>query len=285
MKRRSVEGAHLFAQEVAEKCCISDLGGLLLDDRGNFTTAIEALELEPSETGQNLSSLLDANGLTPLFYRNAQFAENLGLPFCILAHIRGTSNIHVYQVIPEKHGVLTCSSHEILTEAGFLQWWQERKKTKQVKPYRQELTQRAETSYFDNLLERHDLKWGGNIDGYLMGYHSGAFRIRGIIENRFTKKVALSQYDPNAFFRYGGGDYNTWQPLITLKDSLQVPLFVMTYSKRDGEENQVGITQILGQTRESGLQYVQDEEGNPIRPCDRIFQNPEDIQSWILENT
>ena len=96
----------------------------------------------------------------------------------------------------------------------------------------------------------------------------------------------LSKYDPNTYYKgYNGGDYYTWLPLMNLKDSLDVPLFLMTYSYRDGEQNQVGITRVLGQSKNNGLLYIQNQNGESIRPCDNIFQDLHEIKEWIVRNT
>lgn len=282
MVRRNVEGHHGFSQFVAEQCGIFELGGLLLDRNWNFTAAVEAFELEREESRGSLSCLLDANGFTKAMYMDGVFARKLGVPFYIVAHIKGGSRIHVYALRSDpENGKLRCVDEKTLSEEAFLRWWQEKKGTVQTKGYRNDLQDRAKASYFDYLLESHGLKWGGNIDGFLV--EDGD--IVAIVENRFSNKTPLKKYDPNAFFAgYNGGDYNTWLPLINLKDRLGVPLFLMTYSYRDGEQNQVGITRVLGQSKDKGLLYAQDRNGTPIRPCDNVLRNLPDIGQWLARN-
>lgn len=284
MKRRSVEGTHPFAEYIAEYCHIFDLGGLLLDDNGNFTAAVEAFEIEPNEDHRALSVLLDNNGYTDTIYMACIFAEKLGVPFYVFAHIEGNKLINIYHLRSDQNShQVVCTQRSKLTEDGFIQWWKQKKRTIQTKPYRQQFRQRAETSYFDDLLESHGLKWGGNIDGYLVTLHNNEEDVSAIIENRFTNKVSLSRYDPNNFYTDGGGDYYTWLPLMILKDRLGVPLFLMTYSNRSEEEGQVGITRILGQDR-NGLHYIKDRNNRSIRPCDNLHHNLATIRAWISEN-
>lgn len=284
MKRRNVEGDHTFAKYVAERYNMFDLGGLLLDDKWNFTAAVEAFELEHLEIGGSISELLASNGYARSVYMGAVFAKNLGVPFFIIAHIENAKNIRIYQVQPDcADNKLQCVKDITLSEMEFIQWWQEKKGTVQTKPYRDDFQRRAEASYFDNLLESHGLKWGGNIDGYIMTLSNDVYNIDAIIENRFTNKKALSEYDPNVYYKSNGGDYHTWLPLIKLKERLGIPLFLMTYSNRDGEQDYVGITQILGQT-ENGLLYIKDKSGEVIRPCDNIVQDLPEIEKYIIRD-
>ena len=283
MKRRDVEGDHAFAKCVAEQCQIFELGGLLLDKNWNFTAAVEAFELSSEEKGTPLSSLLDRSGYAENLFMSGLFAQKLNVPFYIIAHVQDESIVRLYSVHSDHNSKqLLCSEHRKLTEDDFIRWWQEMKGTVQTKPYRKDLKDRAKSSYFDNLLESNGLKWGGNIDGYLVSDSSDASNMIAVIENRFTRKIPLNKYDPNAFYSgYNGGDYNTWLPLMKLKDRLGIPLFLMTYSHRSGEENKVGITQILGQSKTEGLQYIKDTNGAFIRPCDNIVQSVSDVKKWF----
>ena len=72
---------------------------------------------------------------------------------------------------------------------------------------------------------------------------------------------------------------------MNLKDSLDVPLFLMTYSYRDGEQNQVGITRVLGLSKYNGFLYIQIQNLESFRTCDYIFQDLHEIKEWIVRNT
>lgn len=285
MKKRDVERHHEFEEKIAKQCGMFELGGLLLNDNWNPTAAVEAFELTSEEKECTISTLLDSNGFTKAIYMDGVFAQKLGIPLFIFAHVKGSLRIHLYEIQTGDHNnELICVNHNTLTEEEFIRWWREKKGTVQTKPYRDDFQNRAQTSYFDYLLESHGLKWGGNIDGYILKYDGGAYSIGAIIENRFTTKNALSNYDPNKYYvGFNGGDSNTWLPLIKLKDKLNIPLFLMTYSNRPDEQNQVGITQILGQS-ENGLVYMQNQSGGTIRPCDNILLDLPEINNWITQN-
>lgn len=285
MKKRDVERHHEFEEKIAKQCGIFELGGLLLNDNWNPTVAVEAFELTSEEKECSISALLESNGFTKTIYMDSVFAQKLGIPLFIIAHVQGRPRIHLYEVqTGDRDNELLCVDHNVLTEQEFIQWWQAKKGTVQTKPYRDDFQNRAQTSYFDFLLESHGLKWGGNIDGYILKDCGGVYSIGAIIENRFTTKTALSNYDPNKFYvGYNGGDRNTWLPLMKLKDRLNIPLFLMTYSNRSEEQNQVGITKILGQS-EDGLVYMKNQSDETVRPCDNILRDLSEIENWISQN-
>lgn len=284
MERRNVEGEHEFAKAIAERFNLFELGGLLLDANWDYTAVVEAFELTKEEKGHHLSDLMEANGFSEGLYMAGRFAKRLEIPFFLIAHVQEEPHIYIYRVTPDEEAQkLQCQERRTLTEAEFAAWWKEWKGTVQTKPYRSDLQGRVKHSYFDKLLETHKLRWGGNIDGYMAVSQAGAFDIAAIIENRFTNKTELEKYDPNDFFhvKYDGGDFNTWRPLIRLKDKLKIPLFLMTYSNRAGEEQLVGITQVIGLSQKEGLLYMQNPEGKPIRPYNNIFATMDEIQTWL----
>ena len=140
-----------------------------------------------------------------------------------------------------------------------------------------------EQSYFDALLESHDEKWGGNIDGYLVSGSGADLDIWGVVENRYTNKVPIRKYDPQDFFQSGGGDYYTWLPLILLCRQLRLPLFLATYSNRANEERLMGLTRVEG-LGANGLTYVRNEAGREIRPCDHILSDTGEVRHWFETN-
>ena len=285
MKRRSVEGTHRFIHQVAEQFGIFDLGGLLLDQDWNFTTAVEAFELEPEEQKFSLPYLLSSQGLEAAMCMDGVLAQKLGVPFYIITHVKHTPEIQIHHwAFDPQIGKLRYLDMHNVSENDFIHWWQTRKKTTQTKLYRKDLQQRARDSYFDNLLVDHGLKWGGNIDGFLVTGNGKDCDVAAIIENRVTNKVPIARYDPNAFFSgYGTGDYNTWLPLVNLKNQLQIPLLLMTYSNRDRELDLTGIAQVLDVSRR-GLTYLPDGNGRPIRPCDNILRSFPDIRQWLSQH-
>lgn len=280
--RRNTERFHAFAHEVARHCGIYDLQGLLLNEAWEPTSAVEAYELsEPLGGRQIAGTVISADDL----YVKCVFAEQVGVPLYLLTHVREHRGVDIYEFQADHHTKLPrCVSAESKSDAQFVAWWRERKQTVQTKAYRSDLSGRIARSYFDAVLESNGEKWGGNIDGYLVSWDSGDVEIWGIVENRFTNKVALSCYDPQRYFRYGGGDYYTWLPLVNLSRQMQIPLFLTTYSNRQGsgqqdETHSAGLTGIESLTQE-GITYWKNRAGEQIHPCRNILSDAEAIRRW-----
>ena len=284
MKRRDVEGPHPFSREVAEACGSSELGGLLMDDRGRITAAVEAFELEPEEKegGKHLTDLLREGGFYQDLCAGCRLARQLGVETHLFLKIRGEEEIRQYQVTAEETGggpVLREVSHARLGEGAFVEWWADHKRTRQTKRYREEFEARARDSYFDRLLEGAGLKWGGNIDGILSAPGADG-RAAAILENRYTRRCPIRRYDPGRHFQ---SDLNTWRPLILLREQLGVPLLLMTYSRRAGEERLAGLAQVTnGPADTDRLRYAPDPAARrPLPPCQRLVTSAEEVKQWL----
>lgn len=282
MKRRNTEGAHPFSAEVSQACGIYDLQGLLMNRQGEFTAAVEAYEIEPADHFRQISGdFIPEDEL----YVKSVLAERIGVPLYLLIHRTGKSWIAFYEVSPDHRALRPiCTAFYRKTEAEFLKWWREKKQTIQTKAYRSDFQKRVEDSYFDTLLEAHGEKWGGNVDGYLVSRDGrGDVDIWGVIENRFTNKETIRNYDPQKYFRFGGGDYYTWLPLILLSGRLGLPLFLATYSNKACEERLMGLTRVEGLDN-SGVAYAEDEAGRQLRPCGHILSDAAEIRRWLQNN-
>lgn len=277
--RRNTEGTNEFADSIDNELSIYDMQGLLIGSNGNFTAAIEAFELPNGERCNSLEE--KAFGSEEALYIRARFAEQVGVPFYVLLHHEGSSNISIYEFCAD-HDTHKCERRQLfsLREPAFIEWWHERKQTVQTKPYRMAFQDRVERSYFDNLLEANDLKWGGNVDGYFVSAADDNYLVEGIIEKRFTTKKSIYRYDPADYFHFGGGDYYTWKALFTLKNILNVPLYLFTFSQRENEENLVGATIVTNLTRE-GISYINDGQNDQIKPSNSICNNETELRNKI----
>ena len=281
MKRRNTEGTYAFSAYVAGACGIQDLQGLLIGKDGTFTAAVEAFEIEPEDHFDRiLGNLIARDEL----YIKGVLAEKIGVPLYLLVHRTGKSGVTIYEIgLDHQTRCPICVDSYKKTEAEFLSWWRAHKQTIQTKGYRNDFKKRVEQSYFDALLESHDEKWGGNIDGYLVSGSGADLDIWGVVENRYTNKVPIRKYDPQDFFQSGGGDYYTWLPLILLCRQLRLPLFLATYSNRANEERLMGLTRVEG-LGANGLTYVRNEAGREIRPCDHILSDTGEVRHWFETN-
>lgn len=284
MKRRDVEGFHSFSQEVAKECGIYELGGLLLNDQGEFTAAVEAFEVgrEEAANGMHFSALLKQDGYYNTICMGCLLAAALYIPFYAFVKAEGKRGIYQYQLITEtddQNSILIAQSHACISEEDFLKWWWKNKQTVQTKPYRPQLQRRACGSYFDRLLEGRGMKWGGNIDGFLVK-SSPEKLITAVIENRYTTDSPIQSYDPAKYFC---NDIFTWRPLILLRARLGVPLLLFTYSRRGGEEQMVGLTQVINEPADTAaLKYATDPiSKKQLRPCDHIVTSAADVKRWL----
>lgn len=276
MKRRNSEREHWFSKEVAKACGIYDMQGLLIGG-GKFTAAVEAFEWEEEDNGK---TIYEAFFPQEEMYIKCAFAKAVGVPFYILLHRGDEPFIYVYHMETDgKYPQCKISRREKWTEEEFLHWWARNKTTLQQKAYRPALVSRVGSGYFDNLLESHGMKWGGNVDGFV--FRQGG--IRGLIENRVTTKNSILTYDPGRFFRYGGGDYMTWMPLFQLRSQLNVPLILCTYSNyQAGEQHCMGMA-VLDSLTESGISYAPYRDGHGKRPCDNLSSGVEEAASRIFQ--
>lgn len=277
--RRNTEGTHQFSKIIDTNLGIFDMQGLLLNRDGQFTAAIEAFERPAQAPFTTLRQ--EAFGNEESLYVRACFAEQVGVPFYVLVHIEGVNRIKFFELIANTHSHrCECQNQFWLNEPDFIEWWHERKQTIQTKPYRDQFLGRVSRSYFDSLLEANGLKWGGNIDGYFVSSQDTNYRIEGIIEKRFTTKQSINEYDPASYFNFGGGDYNTWKPLFTLKDQLSVPLYLFTYSRCEGELDKVGATIVTGLSRQ-GISYILDANNNEIAPNSYICNDEVELRQRL----
>lgn len=284
MRRRDVEGAHPFSQEIAQACGIYELGGLLMDDQGGFTAVVEAFELSKNEAagGAHLSDLLRQGGYYSGLCIGCLLARQLGVETHLFVKIEGEPEICQYQIAAEESGdslALKEVTHARLTEDDFVEWWAQHKQTKQTKGYRTDFQRRAENSYFDSVLESHGLRWGGNVDGLLVSPENGN-QVTAVIENRYTRKCPIRNYDPAKHFH---DDINTWRPLILLREQLDVPLLLMTYSRRTGEGRKAGLAQVInGPGDTDKLLYANSPAlRRPVPPNQRIITSVDAAKQWL----
>jgi hypothetical protein len=221
VKIRSTEKPHSFTNELYGAVPIFGLQGLTLDSNNNFTAGIEAVEFEPNEKidPKNLFSIIEWKAKWSL-------CNSVSVPLHVMTHETGSKFIEVFEVSFKKN-LIQIQHWNKFTFNQFTNWWASIKGTIQTKPL-YEASSRI--SFFDNLLAKHNLAWGGNIDGFLLD--DPEMRPQAIFETRYTTKARLENYDPAVYFRYRGGDYKTWEPLILLGMKLKIPLFLLTFERK-----------------------------------------------------
>ncbi len=263
-----------FSERIKKECGIYDLQGICKNRNGDYTIAIEAVDMgnDPVEAFWELFSEDE-------LYAKAKFAERVGATMYLMLHKR-----EKFGAQEEKHDEIYCKTVSTangtdvvveddvkLSEDYFVQWWKKRKAGAQRKEYGDEMKRLIRASYFDTLLERKRSSWPGNIDGFMM--RDG--EISSIIECRFSSDFNISSYDPNQFF---ADDKKVWGELYKLSTEMEVPLYLFTYSRRMDSREKVGIAKIENITS-TGLVYKDN-----IKPCNNLKSSSYEVLDWISKN-
>ena len=269
MRRNTERQDHPLVKEFMRLCQMYDLQGLLMDEKDNFTAAVEAFTFAKDEKPERARDITDFSN--DQWLAILTLSEALHVSLNVFLHQDGAKTIKHYSIT--KAAFVSGESIESgdLTEREFVKWWATMKRTKQIKEYREEMTSRIKESYFDNLLEAHNLKWGGNIDSFLV-LPGKDYKPLALIENRITTKYSLKKYDPAVFYE---SDRRTWLPLFLICNQLQIPLFLCTYSKIENETNELGISQV-DTSHENTLKYIDD-----IKPYERRFSDLQKARLWL----
>lgn len=263
MKIRSTEKPHSFTNKLYRAIPVYDIQGLTLDSNNNFTAGIEAVEYEPDEQLdlENLFSIEKWKGKWSL-------CNHLSIPLYVLTYKTGNDFIDVFR-ISFNDDKIKIHHHNSFTFDQIGTWWASIKGTVQVKPLHEA---GSRISFFDDLLAKSGLAWGGNIDGFLL---DPKMRPQAIIETRYPSKKPLEKYDPAIYFKYRNGDYKTWEPLILLAMKLRIPLFLFTIERKSAMDR-LGFS-VIDSISEEKLFY----RNGP--PFNNIVRGIENIRQQIIE--
>lgn len=233
MMIRSSENSHQFQNALFQALDAYSVQGLLIDERGNFTAAVEAVEYGPNE-----------DMILPFSNKELAarwiFAESLRIPFYIVVYRKGV--FMIIQVYPNKATPFVKLGE--YNEDGFVRWWGSLKGMPQRKRLNNGGEERLLT-VFDRVLRRHGMEWGGNIDGFVVSFEEG--KITAIIDNISCKNDLSSAYsDPARFFSSTnprhGPKYEGWYGAIKTSSTLQVPHLLFTIDKSHPEVPHIGCT-------------------------------------------
>lgn len=236
LKVRSTEIAHAFTAKLFGYIPIFSLQGLTLDSNYNFSAGIEATEFERFEKEDPLKMFPSTEWIGKLC-----LCQQLSVPLFSITYSAETNFISVYSVTSGPTATLDSVKNSIT----FAQWWAKLKGTQQTKPL-YEASSRL--SVFDEILAKHGLAWGGNIDGFLINTKQ---EIIAIIESRYSTKAPLEKYDPAIFYppHYTrAGDYNTWKPVVLLASKLRVPLYLFTF-ERESLADRIGFSVVSSMSK------------------------------------
>lgn len=250
MKIRSTERVHYFTNKLFGELRLFSIQGLTIDKNHNFTAGIEAIQYESDE-------IIDLQSIFPFLEVKAKYflAKSLSIPLYFV--IYQNKIFSVFEIEARDN-----FSYRFITkfdEIGFVHWWAKLKGLSQPKPL-MEAAERVKDSIFDNVLEKHNMAWGGNIDGFM--FRNKAFAC--IIENIYTQRNPLEspKGEPSYYFHMRGPNYNTWYPTVKLAIQLNIPLFLFTIEGNNQQER-IGFA-VIDHLSSTGIYYRGEKPNNNI---------------------
>ena len=273
MKIRSTENDHSFQIALYEKLNAYSLQGLLMDSNHKFTAAVEAIEYNSDE---EIKIPFSNKELCAKYL----LASKLKVPFYIVTY--KANYFRIFEVLQSANNTFRFIStpKKPLNENEFANWWGKLKGTVQQKPLANGAGSRANATVFDSTLEKYKLKWGGNIDGFIV--NESFDKIECIIDNiSVSGKLDGMNADPAKYFNDGnpahGPKYDGWYPTTFLASSLNVPHALFTFNKKDHTENKIGLTFISELSAEK-ISYVDN-----ITPNSNVLEGIDTIKAEINE--
>lgn len=268
MKIRTSENYHEFQERLFKRLKAYSLQGLLMNNKNEFTAAVEAIEYE---NGDKLTKVpFNEEEL------NARYilAHKIGIPLYLILYMQG-----VYKIleVEKNDGRIELSFREThLTEKEFIEWWKERKQTLQRKALNNGGEIRVGKTIFDSTLRKYGYEWGGNIDGFVLSEDGES--IQYIIDNISVSTPNLND-EPSHYFSSSnpkhGPRYEGWYAAVKLANMLNVPHVLFTIGKCDTREEHIGFA-IIDKLTPEGIWYVDN-----ISPDKQILRRLEFIEKKV----
>lgn len=137
-------------------------------------------------------------------------------------------------------------------ENEFINWWESKKKTIQTKPFTNGADKRARNSTFDLILESYHLKWGGNIDAFMIN-SDNHHNIKCIIDflsysktrdNHNQGDLLWPNANPSRWYdgrRGHGPSFNGFRIQTSIAQKLGVPHIIIYLDKENPHNEAVAI--------------------------------------------
>lgn len=253
MKIRSSENPHNFQEKLFRRLQAYSLQGLLMNDKHDFTAAVEAVEYE---NGDNKTKIpFTENDL----YARYILAKQVGIPFYILCYM---DKIYKIIKVDNENAHVKLRMKEQLQEKEFVQWWGELKQTIQKKPLNNGGEPRLGETVFDSVLRRNGYEWGGNIDGFVLT--EDGKNVKFIIDNISVSKPNLND-EPSHYFNSKnpkhGPRYEGWYAAVKLAKQIQVPHILFTIDKKNQYQEHIGFT-VIDKLTPEGIFFVDNRMPN-----------------------
>ncbi len=265
---RSTEKEHDFTNRLFERLKLFSIQGLTMSADKHWTAGVEAIQYDDNETVQ-------LERIFPIVQVKAKYylSKTLGIPFYFVIWQKGV--FKVFNIWFDDQGRFCSSQEHEFDEYGYVSWWSTLKGLPQPKPLLEKASIRVQRSVFDIALEKHDMAWGGNIDGYMFKHKQFAC----IVENIYTYKHPLESErgEPSFYFFKQGPNYNTWFPTVTLAHQLGIPLFLFTINGNTNDDR-IGFT-VIDHLESSGIYYRDN-----LKPNNNIIVGIDNIEKVVLSH-
>ena len=275
MKKRDTERYTEFSRKIKEECNLQDLQGICSNWDGTYTIAVEAVDME-NDPVEDYVKLFNIETMCA----KSRFAESLGAYLSLLLHKKEKDEDKIYVKtfsLNADHQSLHLTYDKALSEQNFIDWWKKRQPRVQKKKYRESMQQILAESYFDKLFEKNQTSWSGNIDAFTTERdEQGKIQITSLIECRYTSKGSVSCYDPNDYYKNNGGDFCTWNGLWRIKRKLDIPLYLITFSRDMKFREELGVTEIIDFNGENGVIYKES-----VKPGMRVMHSSAELLEWM----
>lgn len=269
MKVRTSENPHEFQERLFQRLHAYSLQGLLMNDRHEFTAAVEAVEYGEGDDIHETPFREDE------IQARCVLAREAGVPFYLLRYIGGRYRI---LEIGESKGALQFGRGQSLDEEGFIRWWGAHKQTIQNKQLNNGGEERIDRTVFDRVLRKHGYEWGGNIDGFVLD--EARQKVRFIIDNISVSRENL-QDEPSHYMNSPnpkhGPRYDGWYGAVKLASQLQVPHALFTIDKREQTREHIGFT-VIEKLSPDGLYYA-----GGLKPNQNIINGIDQIAAAVQE--
>lgn len=269
MKIRTSENSHDFQTRLFSRLQAYSLQGLLMNDRHEFTTAIEAVEYEVGDDKTKVPFTQSE------LHARYVLAREAGVPLYLLCYM---DRLYKLIKVTENKDQVVLRVVDRLDETGFIQWWGERKQTVQTKHLNNGGEVRLGETVFDTVLRRNGYEWGGNIDGFVLSGDNQ--HVAYIIDNISVSRKDLND-EPSHYFNSPnprhGPRYEGWYAAVKLANQIQVPHLLFTIDKRDETKEHIGLT-VIEKLSPEGIFYV-----NNQKPNDNVVERMETIVRAINE--
>lgn len=236
MRIRTSENIHQFQTQLFQRLDAYSLQGLLMNDKHEFTAAVEAVEYEAGDEKGKLPFR------EPEIYARYILAREAGIPLFILCYM---DSVYKILSVREENGRVKLRMAHQFSEKEFIQWWGELKQTVQTKQLNNGGEPRIGETIIDSVLRKYGYEWGGNIDGFVLTEDRN--HIEYVIDNISVSQPNLAD-EPSHYFHSPnpkhGPRYEGWYAAVKLAAQLQVPHLLFTIDKKEQMLEHIGLTVI-----------------------------------------